>query len=143
MIVVFDLDGTLCNIEHRLGHIQSEPQDWAAFYRACIYDVEITPLVRVAAALWHAGHRLEFWSGRSEEVREETGKWLASRGLRYHLLRLRPKDDYRPDHELKARWLEGLSAAERPVLAFEDREQVVQMWRSKDVLCCQVAPGNF
>ena len=30
-----------------------------------------------------------------------------------------------------------------PILAFEDRERVVDMWRRNGIQCCQVAPGDF
>lgn len=48
--VVFDLDGTLSNIDHRLHYIQRPPseKDWAAFFAACENDLPIGPMIRVA-----------------------------------------------------------------------------------------------
>lgn len=31
MLVVFDIDGTLANIEHRLDYVRSKPKNWKAF----------------------------------------------------------------------------------------------------------------
>jgi hypothetical protein len=31
----------------------------------------------------------------------------------------------------------------RPIMAFDDRNQVVEMWRQRGVPCAQVADGNF
>ncbi len=30
-----------------------------------------------------------------------------------------------------------------PVMAFDDRNQVVEMWRARGIPCAQVAPGDF
>lgn len=35
MFVVFDLDGTLADGDHRLHHITGETKDWRAFFAAC------------------------------------------------------------------------------------------------------------
>jgi FMN phosphatase YigB (HAD superfamily) len=32
MIYIFDIDGTLADISHRLHFIQQEPKDWRGFY---------------------------------------------------------------------------------------------------------------
>ena len=31
MLVVFDIDGTLAKIDHRLGFVRSKPKNWKAF----------------------------------------------------------------------------------------------------------------
>ena len=38
-IIIFDLDGTLALIEHRVHHITAETPDWQAFYAACVDDL--------------------------------------------------------------------------------------------------------
>jgi hypothetical protein len=143
VIIAFDLDGTLCNIEHRLQFIHSKPSNWPAFFRACVDDKPISQMIRVAEAMWNAGHTIEIWSGRSDVVREQTEGCLKAWGVKYHTLRMRKDGDYRADNIVKGEWYDGLRDHERPVLAFDDRQQVVDMWRSKDVLCAQVAPGDF
>lgn len=145
MIVVFDLDGTLCNIEHRLHFIHSTPKNWPRFFRECVNDVPIWPLITLARCLpddW----TIEIWSGRSDEVREQTMTWLARHGLGWiegRHLRMRKAGDYRQDCIVKGEWFDALGEDERPKIAWDDRQQVVDMWRSRGVLCCQVAPGDF
>lgn len=143
MIVVFDLDGTLANIEHRLHHIRTQPKNWGAFFRACTHDTPVDTVIQVCHALRSAGHRIEVWSGRSDEVRRQTEEWLAAAGVEYEILRMRRAGDKRQDSIVKGQWFDRLPPAARPVLAFDDRQQVVDMWRSRGVLCCQVAPGDF
>ena len=90
-----------------------------------------------------AGHRVEVWSGRSDEVRPESEAWLNQHAIGYAALWMRKAGDYRQDAIVKAEWLEALPEDQRPVLAFDDRQQVVDMWRAHGVRCCQVAPGDF
>lgn len=143
MIVAFDLDGTLADLTHRLHFIQRNPKDWDGFFAACSADKPIWPIINAVAALYLDGHAVQIWSGRSSAVRIDTEKWLLNHGIRFHLLKMRRAGDHRPDNEVKGEWLDSLSLDERPTLAFDDRNQVVEMWRSRGIICCQVAPGDF
>lgn len=142
-IVAFDLDGTLANIENRLSLIRARVPDWRAFFRACTGDEPIHHMIAVLQALYLAGHRIEIWSGRSDEVRNETEQWLSCHKIPYHIVRMRQEGDHRPDHLIKSEWLDALPEDERPHLAFDDRTRVVEMWRNRGIPCCQVAPGDF
>jgi hypothetical protein len=46
VIVAIDFDGTLADITHRLHFIQGEHKDWPAFYRACVDDTPIMPMIQ-------------------------------------------------------------------------------------------------
>lgn len=141
MFVVFDLDDTLALTEHRAHHLNQDPKDWRGFYAACDGDEPFTPIIAVAMALNSAGHDLEIWSGRSEEVRAKTEAWLKPHGILGALpLRMRPEGDHQPDIKLKAAWLDE---GRTPDLVFEDRGSMVSMYRDRGIACCQVAPGDF
>lgn len=143
MIIAFDLDGTLADIAHRLPYIERTPKDWRGFFAACGNDAPIGRIIEVERALMNAGHTIEIWTGRSAEVQLQTKQWLARQHILFDQLRMRRAGDHRADHVVKAEWYDNLPRAERPVMAFEDRAQVVDMWRARAVLCCQVAPGDF
>ena len=143
MIIAFDLDGTLADLTHRLHFIEQQPKDWDGFFAACGNDKAIWPIINVLMAMRIDGHRIEIWSGRSETVRQRTENWLFEYGIHYDLLRMRKAGDRREDCIVKGEWLDALPRNERPEVAFDDRQQAVDMWRSRGVICCQVAPGNF
>jgi hypothetical protein len=143
MIIAFDLDGTLANIEHRLHFINGSKKDWPAFFRACVDDIPNERLIAACRAMDAANHVVDIWSGRSDMVADQTINWLEKHGVPYRYLRMRRDGDYRPDDAVKAEWLEALPEDERPVLAFDDRQRVVDMWRAHGIQCCQVAPGDF
>lgn len=142
MFFVFDLDGTLANVEARKHFVQGNRKDWRSFYRSCVTDLPVSAVIGALKAHVAAGHRVEIWSGRSDEVRDETTGWLESHGIDSMLLtRMRPQTDYQPDDQLKRAWL--LECDRRPDAVYDDRDKVVAMWRAEGIQCFQVAPGNF
>lgn len=143
MIVAFDLDGTLCNIEHRLWRIKDGNKDWPGFFRDCINDVPVKTLIGLPWMFRMHGWRVEVWSGRSDIVRKETETWLRKHRVWFDDLRMRKDGDYRADDIVKGEWLDALPENARPSLVFDDRKRVVDMWRSRGIKCCQVEPGEF
>ncbi len=74
-VYVFDIDGTLADITHRLHFIQDEKKDWDSFFAACIDDAPIGHMLDLA---WYIGkdHYVIYVSGRSDAVRDLTRQWL-------------------------------------------------------------------
>lgn len=151
-LYIFDLDGTLALIEHRKHYIEdkADSQRWRRFYAACDRDQPNLPVLRTLERLRHAGADVWIFSGRSDEVRDKTVDWLtAHTSFMSHdldtALTMRREGDYTPDDELKQQWLNGLlhDDRERLVAVFDDRDRVVEMWRSNGVACFQVAAGEF
>jgi hypothetical protein len=83
-------------------------------------------------------------SGRGEENRPETEKWLLDNNIVYKHLYMRPAKDSRPDNIIKSEILVQIRQEHgEPFMVFDDRDQVVSMWRENNVRCLQVAPGDF
>ena len=143
MLVIFDLDGTLANTDHRAHYLErpSKEKDWRGFFAACDKDEPHHHIVSTLLALVAAGHEVHIWSGRSDEVRDKTEAWLLRNGLSGIPLRMRSEGDYTADEVLKRSWL--AEASRKPDLIFDDRAKVVAMWREMGIPCCQVAPGEF
>lgn len=152
MRIIFDFDGTLCNIEHRTHFVRQEKPDWEAFYKACVRDRPVLPVIQTFIAfeaqngfeVKHGGepiNHIEIWSGRSDIVEEESRAWLDHHAIpNRYLTRMRVHDDYRPDHELKQKWLNEFVAEHgmKPDIVFDDRQKVVDMWRANGIVCAQV-----
>ena len=136
-LVVFDLDGTISCDEHRLGYIKQEPQDWKRYFELCPQDKPIWPLIHATRAFWSAGWQVEIWTGRDGGQRYATIWWLHEHDVKYHDLKMRPPGDTRPNTELKGEWLD--ECEHPPELIFEDLPVMVDYWRSRGILCCQVA----
>lgn len=144
-LYIFDLDGTLALIDHRRHLVESEPKRWREFYAACAGDEPHWPVLRTALGLHLAGAELWVWSGRSDEVADQTRAWLRLHLPQHAQLRMREARDHQPDVRLKRSWLDAMDPADRArlVAVFDDRSSVVAMWRGQGVPCFQVAPGDF
>ena len=142
---IFDIDGTLADCKHRLHHIQKSPKDWDSFFDACKDDDIIAHVLFVAHALAATGYPIVCVSGRSDRVRLDTDWWLRVKaGLFPSALYMRREGDHRDDDIIKVELLAELRAdGWEPIMAFDDRNRVVNAWRSAGIPCAQVAPGDF
>ena len=98
-VAVFDIDGVLADVSHRLHYLQSYPQRWDRFFAAADRD----PLLAEGAARLRAAlvdHDVLYLTGRPERSRRLTKAWLRRHGLPTGPLIMREDEDYRP-----ARWM--------------------------------------
>ena len=145
LIAIFDLDGTLADCVHRRHHVETPGQkDWKAFYAACGEDPLIKSVSTVFRALHNKSWRLLIVTGRPEDCKFETIVWLKSHVLFYDALYMRKSGDHRADDIVKREILAQIRTEHgEPIIAFDDRDRVVDMWRSEGITCAQVAPGDF
>lgn len=144
MDVIFDVDGTLMDIEHRRHFVVQRPKDFDAFREATSQDTAKEDIFAVAKALKAAGHRIIISSGRNKSQRAVTLKQLMGAGLVFDALYMRSDKDYRPDDEVKSQMLDKMiKDGFNPTMAFDDRQRVVDMWRDRGLTVAQVAPGDF
>jgi phosphoglycolate phosphatase-like HAD superfamily hydrolase len=143
-MVIFDLDGTLALIDHRLHFLEGKKKNWRKFFAACVDDLPNEPVIEVLRGLRKQGYSIWITSGRSDEVRSETVAWLQKYAIPYDELLMRSQGDLTADHTLKQGWLKnGTLQKDRVLMVFDDRDKVVAMWRAQGLVCAQVAPGDF
>jgi len=143
-IAVFDLDGTLANVEHRIHLIEKkDPQkgDYDAFYEASVKDTPNQEIIDLCNK-WASSHEIYIASGRSDQVREQTEKWLHDHDVHYDKLLMRPADNRQDDVDLKRDWVEsGEIPKARVEIVYEDRPKMVEMWRGLGMDCRQIVDG--
>ena len=139
-MIIFDLDGTLANCDHRkhfidksyitcgfnctkqkrclqcLRKLEKDQPNWKAFFEACDQDTPIKPTLEILINCLLSGRKVEIWSGRCESVREKTMIWLnenlySSYRLKSHLL---------DDPELKVKM--------RPIGDYTPDDQLKESW---------------
>lgn len=141
---IFDIDGTIANCEHRVHHAKAK--EWDEFFGKVHLDEPIPHMIDLYRSL-STKAQCVFVSGRNDVCREETTEWLRKHVVSYcaHFrLYMRRKNDRRADYFTKSDLLDQLlKDGFRPIMAFDDRDQVVRMWRERGIPCAQVAPGNF
>lgn len=146
MIYLVDIDGTLADLSHRLHFIQKKPADWDGFFAACPGDSPIQDVIDTVRMLAASGARLVLVTGRSDAVEEPTMDWLHKHGIPWLSIYMRKAGDHREDSVIKAELLEEIRFDwdnETILGVFEDRKQVVDMYRSRGLRVFQVAEGNF
>ena len=142
--MLFDLDGTLADCEHRRHLLDKTNEGWRAYYAACPKDSVNLPVAVAFDAMRAGGKQVWIVSGRSDEVKAQTLEWLTRYGLVPDRLIMRVASDHQPDHKLKRSWLrDGTIPKDRVLCVYDDRASVVAMWREEGLACFQVAPGDF
>ena len=145
-IVIFDLDGTLALIDKRrdLSTKDNGKFDWGKFFDPTNIDLDDpnTPVIQMTKLL-SSDYRIWILSGRSDVTYQATVNWLAKHDVNYDHLVMRPQNHlYMADNDLKQMWLDSIGV-ENVAMVFDDRQQVVDMWRDNGLTTFQVADGDF
>ncbi len=138
--VIFDLDGTLANLEHRLHYVRTQvPPDWKAFFEAAPQDSVIESNAELLLELRLAGNEILICSGRPLDYLYATEDWLQLHGIIYSEIHMRPSGDFRTDFIVKEEMLKELQERFDVWLVVDDRQSVVDMWRRNGLNCLQAA----
>jgi hypothetical protein len=109
-------------------------------------DTPNLPVVAIVSALIRAGHNVMFVTGRPEQCRDETARWL-QRHMPLSIgspLLMREDGDYQPSDTFKEGILDQLLAGGVEVIAaFDDHVKVASMYRRRGVACLQVGDNDY
>jgi hypothetical protein len=131
---IVDIDGTLA-----LNKSGRSPYDWSR-----VGEDELNgPVYLALRGLEKMGLEIVLASGRDAVCRPETEDWLFRHGINDPPLFMRAEGDMRKDSIVKRELLEVIAKEWNVVGVLDDRNQVVQMWRSVGLPCFQVADGDF
>lgn len=131
---LFDIDGTLAEMVAR------GPFEWDKVGN----DNPRHQVVETLQALYGCGYRVIIMSGRDAVCQRETIDWLDRNEIPFDEIFMRPEGDMRKDNIVKQELFDKHVRFNYNVVAvFDDRQQVVDMWRAMGVDCFQVQPGNF
>jgi hypothetical protein len=149
--IIVDLDGTLYNSTAR-NHLAQAGQ-WDDFHRASSTDKpnhDILQLVNLLSL--HEKTIILAVTGRDDRYRDITNSWINRNSAMIDFVLMRPEGDLRSDTvvkiELVKQWLEDHGAGmdvkkEDIAFALEDRDKMVDAWRSWGIPCWQVRAGSY
>jgi len=154
--VVFDLDGTLADITHRLCYIYATtPEekreelygeyapDWDKFNMECSKDEPKNEIIELLKMCQHYGKSIAILSGRMETAKERTIEWLHNNGIKYDILEMRRSKDYRSDVEVKREMFFKHFNIKQVWFVVDDRDKVVNLWRELGLTCLQCQKGDY
>lgn len=131
--IIVDMDGTLAIMHNR------SPFDVSK----CDEDLPNQPVLETVYK-WQDSVKIIIVSARTDDGKELTEKWLNQYQVKYTNLYMRQTGDLRKDAIIKEEiYREYIEGKYNIKFILDDRNQVVEMWRSLGLIVFQVAEGDF
>lgn len=146
MLVIFDLDGTIADCQHRMHYIKPNPpidpvtgkkikRRYDLFHHACVDDGVIEPVAYFYRKfVADPDVTVVVLSGRDAATYDKTVDWFSRNDLPMpDELLLKSGDQHTPDVEQKRVHADRLERKYgKPIsMVFEDRQRVVAMWKAR------------
>ncbi len=138
--IIFDVDGTLCDVSSVRHHVLTPPRNFDAFHSdalACPPHPAAASAAREAA---QAGIAVLVVTARGERWRRPTGFWLALNDIPSDELYMRADKDGRRDVEVKRDILTRIRSRYKVMRAWDDNPSVIDLWREEGIPV-KVVPG--
>lgn len=129
-LAVFDLDGVLADVRHRLHHLERRPKNWGGFFSDLASDPPLAAGLDLAEQL-AVDHDLMYFTGRPEWTRKATADWLDRHGLPAGQLFMRSSMDRRPARFVKPALLRRLAAERDVAVVVDDDREVCDALRAE------------
>ena len=131
--IICDIDGTLAHMQDRI------PYDWSK-----VGEDKVDPIIKNLLKTLKEKYVIILVSGRDGCCMDETKQWLEDNGIQYDQLLMRGNGDNSPDIIIK-KAIFDVHIKDNYSIEFvlDDRNQVVEMWRSLGLKCLQVQEGDF
>jgi hypothetical protein len=146
--IVFDIDGTIADCNHRVQYAQAKL--WDEFHERAPEDLVIVNVADLMVETSLSGYKIILLTGRPEKYRHATIEWLKKARLEkfYDELIMRPEDNFVQDGPMKVGLLEQRFGSQEDVLAnvwfvVDDRESVVETLRNYGLTVFQPAAGGY
>lgn len=122
-LAVFDIDGVLADVRHRLPFLGQRPKDWDGFFAAAGEDPLLAPGAAMVRASGGTG-AVTYLTGRPERLRAVTESWLERHQLPAGPVYMRADADRRPAQVVKLAWLRRLAASATIAVVVDDDAEV-------------------
>ena len=160
LAIIVDVDGTLADMRGVRGpfewdkvHLDKPHQDIIDLVRDLCYievptgeledEFEYGELVR-SHEIYKMKYKIIITTGRDGVCEEATKKWLKDHKIHFDEFYIRKAGDFRKDNIIKSEiYMDHIRPKYDVKFVIDDRDQVVDMWRSLGLRVLQVAPGNF
>jgi phosphoglycolate phosphatase-like HAD superfamily hydrolase len=140
---IFDLDGTICDVRHRRQYVATKPRNWDAWNAGLVNDTPNVAVQKVFQALRNDQEvDLIIVSGRSDDYKEQTIKWLTDNEIFYDEIYMRKYKDHRDDAVVKGEIADEIEKTYNILGVFDDRQRVVNMWIERGIWVFDVGQGK-
>jgi hypothetical protein len=123
-LAVFDIDGVVADVRHRLHYLDGRPKDWDGFFAAAADDTPLAEGVALAREAMQT-YDLAWLTGRPERLRRVTRAWLTALDLPGEPLVMRRNRDFRPARAAKLEELRTLAEGRTVAMMVDDDPEVI------------------
>ncbi len=142
-LAVFDIDGVLADVSHRVHHLEQRRPDWGRFFAAATDD-GVHPQGRDLVLEAAKECEVAYLTGRPEWCRTATLAWLAAHDLPEGRLVMRSDRDHRPARKAKPPLLAALAEGRVVAVVVDDDLEVCEAYEQAGwpVLRAEWAPRS-
>jgi beta-phosphoglucomutase-like phosphatase (HAD superfamily) len=129
--VIFDMDGTLCNvapIRHHVKGGRGKKKDFAAFHSESVNCEPIPRVAEAARIASRSGLTVIVVTARMVMWARHTAMWLALHDIPSDVMFMRRNGDHRPDFEVKRDILARIQTEFKVIHAFDDNPKIIALW---------------
>jgi hypothetical protein len=130
---IYDVDGTLANVDPFLHFIRGDKKNYDAFHSASLHAIPNINVLEMLNNSVSDGHSVLIVTSRKEKYRSLTSMWLAKNNIRSHALFMRADDDNRPDYEAKKDMLNKIAKLWDVTHAIDDNPNVIRLWEDNNI----------
>ncbi|MFN7584046.1 MAG: hypothetical protein ACK5P0_01665 [bacterium] len=130
---IYDVDGTLANVDPFLHHVRGGNKDYDAFHYSSIDALPNTEVVEMLNNSYSDKYSVIIVTSRKEKYRGITSLWLHKNNIRSHALFMRADDDNRPDYEVKKDILNKINELWEVTHAVDDNPHVIKLWEENNI----------
>lgn len=145
--VICDLDGTLCDANHRVHYVEKQPKNWAKFFAEAFKDKVNTWCLDMMKNYQAQGIEVLFVTGRHEGLVNSTIGWIYTHTpfeaeLHTNLF-MRGEGDFREDTIIKQEIYDKVIAPKYEIImAVDDKSSIIKMWESYNIPVIYCGPGS-
>lgn len=131
-VVIFDMDGTLCDVRDIRHYVRGESRNFDKFHRASLFCPPNRQAILEARSVAPSDRIIV--TARDARYERVTRDWLVKHGIGFARLYMRPWGDGRKDSVVKREILAQIREdGYNPILAVDDNPAVIEVWRSEGI----------
>ena len=130
---IFDVDGTLADVEPYRHHVMNGNRDFDSFHRESVNAHPHYHVVNMALMAKQRGYDILVVTARMAKWRNSTAMWLAMHNIPSDALFMRGDEDHRKDYLVKKDILTQIQKTWDVVHAVDDNPSVIALWKENGI----------
>lgn len=130
---IFDVDGTLANVDPFLPFIRNGNKDYDSFHLLSIDAIPNFDVVQMLNNAYSDNNAIIIVTSRKEKWRGLTSLWLKNNNISSDALFMRLDNDDRSHYDIKKDILDRISQMWDVVHAVDDHPDIIRLWEENGI----------